>query len=184
MSTLEKTIKFLMSKGTLRRGDEPTEEYSDDEDEKDSDAKRRENKDAVRLTRARSKSIANRIPKAPALRGVPRDTLEPDTSKRGSARLRIPVDGVQSFSDQTMTAARELDRESQTSIYQTTVNQRTPSGIDQRVQQTFVTFDPEPLLQLWNKSKQWKWYLGFAILALIGVIWLLVDLYYQIRNYI
>lgn len=182
---MESTLKFLRSKGLSRRGDEDTEAYSDDEGEKDTDATRRERKEAVQLTRARAKSISEKIPKNRQFReGSVRKEVNLDTSEKNSTRYSIPVDGITSFSDSSVTAARELDRETHTAMRQVTVNQRTQSGIDQRVQQTFITFDPKPLLEAWVYAKGYPMYLVLGSVTFCLSLYMGWGFYSQIRNYV
>ena len=149
---------FVVQKGVTQRGDEETEAFSDDEGDKDSPEKRRQNKRETQVVHAHASILARAIPKIKAFAGGVAGKLQRDDQDTTGAQLAIPVEGVTSFSSKSVEAARELDRSSETNIYQRAVNRRTEMGLDQRAQQTYITFNVRKLIELFNWSEHYKFY--------------------------
>jgi hypothetical protein len=187
MSEPSKWSAFYFKKGSKQGMDEPTDAYSDDEGSQDSYTKRKDAKTATQVIHARSQTLRSRIKaNSNSLSGAqPSQEAAVDlVTDKHRPRVAIRLNNVSTVTDTTVTAARNIDRETRTQMYQTTVNERGEHGLDQNVHRVFVSFDPVALLEQWHDSRFYWRNLVLGLAGLLIAFYLYYHVYSQTRGYL
>ena len=158
-----------MNKGRLQSGDEPTANYSDDENAEDDTATRRNRREATRIVKASVNHLASSLASDKDLRKgqiVSMNTMDAD------GNIGINLVAIEHADEETYRRVRNLDRNHYSQLLNEPISY--PDDTTQRNIETpgfRVIMSTRALLDRWTDSHYWKRDLIIAGVALaLGAI--------------
>jgi hypothetical protein len=170
MATTESSASFMnyfSRRGHAQRGDEPTDNFSDDEGEQDTTALKRERRERVKVVNATKSSIVHRaVNETPGFKNA---QVSVPSLVDSQGRVGVALTGVNRVDEDTMRKVRNIDRSSQSEVVMTELNytnhetQTNVQGMGAK-----LTFNALHVLDRYADSQKWKRDLIIMCVALGG----------------